>query len=378
MLTNKVRAVLATMGRFGSTETNQPPTKISVIFMVAIAVRKFQKFESDKFKKSLTFNFDKRAALDELRCLCATDDDGSLSRKEHLIKLAYYVRKFNLTFEDLSSVGLQVDVQMCERLLKDDEKTMYFLCLSLKYLSRNSDDETNPLEISSIAQLIGTICDRPLVKDELVALLLYRFEKLHVGRLDSNQSAKLQSLIANMPELNQNVRALILDKFECSKAADRRDKQEKERTTKSMAVRKVKKNQQVVSKTIQTVKSQQETKSSEEVDFKFLNLSDCMKNRNMRLNNNNTVCENLDLIENKAGSDQSIWNTTWGEMINLYSVVSQSQVLKDNDKDTYLPEKFLGYHYFTGTFWDKDAAKMYSFFINRMCASIYSKITRKQ
>ncbi len=60
--------------------------------------------------------------------------------------------------------------------------------------------------------------------------------------------------------------------------------------------------------------------------------------------------------------------------------MNQGRALKQDDKDTYLPEKFLGYHYFTTYKWnsplgDAGVAKLYSFIINRTCASIFEKVT---
>lgn len=100
--------------------------------------------------------------------------------------------------------------------------------------------------------------------------------------------------------------------------------------------RSVKKNQQVVTKTIQAVKSKINNKKSEETDFKFLDLSECMKNRNRKLNSN-VVVEQLETVDDKSGDDRSMWRNTWDEVINLYSLVSQGAVLKTDDKDNYVP-----------------------------------------
>ena len=269
--------------------------ELSVLFLIAIAIRKFKKL------KSIIFTFDKQVALNNLKCFC---NDGFFRKEEHFSRLAYYVRKFNLTFEDLSSIGFEI-INVFDKHLKDNslvanDKTINSLCSSLKYLSQNSDEKTNPLEISWIVQLIEATCNRPPIKNELVLLLLHCLEKLQIGKLNSDESSKLQFLIENMPDLNQDVKALIIEKLESNKIAEMRDEYEKERFEKSMAVRKMKKNQQVVTKTIQTVKAQQEIKSSEEIEFELLDLS-CLKNRRTRLNQEIY----LEMEQKEYGSDLS-------------------------------------------------------------------------
>ena len=151
MLSNKFRAVISTVQRTQSSEPRQVPT-IGVIFRVAIAIRKFQKFESDNFKNSLEYQFDKQGALDELTCLYTKDE---VFFEQEFVKLAYFIRKFVLTFEDLSSVesrkldGCALARRIFERLKygvsqnsSSDQKLLYFLSLSLKYLLKKHQQST--------------------------------------------------------------------------------------------------------------------------------------------------------------------------------------------------------------------------------------------
>ena len=102
-----------------------------------------------------------------------------------------------------------------------------------------------------------------------------------------------------------------------------------------------------------------------------------MKNRNRRLNSNN-VLEKVESIDDENGNDRSMWRTTWAETIHLFSSVSQNQILKSDDKDNYLPSKFLGRHYYSIDDPIPNDWKMYSYFINRMCCSIFLKTSRRQ
>jgi len=361
---------------------------------VALAIRKFQRFESNKFKNSLECNFDKQSALEELRLLY-NEEEAFFVRE--FVKVAYFIRKFSLTFtdlrfrenEDLGRCALVDDIckhlkDGCKPNAPSDQKFVYFLCLSLKYLTRNSSNETSviPLNISQIVELIES-CSSSLIKSELVALLAYLIEKSNT--LSKELNIKLENLVLSLTELNHEAKAFFLTKLESNKsmnlhATGVEEKNKDAKVGKTMAIQNVKRNQQVVTKTMQAVKSKHETKNSEETDFKFLNLSDCTKNRIRKLNHN-IVLENVETINDKGGDDRSIFRSTWAEVINLFSLVSQGHTIKADDKDNYLPKKFLGDHYYVDKIKfieGKKAKIMYSFFINRMCASIFFKISRKQ
>ncbi|XP_047735505.1 uncharacterized protein LOC125177583 [Hyalella azteca] len=150
-------------------------------------------------------------------------------------------------------------------------------------------------------------------------------------------------------------------------------------------VPKVRKNLQVVSRTIQTVKSKHEEKNSEETDFKILDLSERIKRQQRRIQCNTS--QDKILTENgQSGDDRSWWRTTWEETVNLYTrVVCEGRVIKDDDKDNYLPGKFLcsdSHCIFKTDVFDGigfySTLKLYSFFINRMCASVFLEVSKKQ
>src|SRR6218665_3907063 len=212
MVSNKDRTLLKVIVSTKSSEINCIK-KIGVIFRVAVAIRKFQRFESDRFKNSVEYNFDREAALEELRCLYAGNE--GFFRQES-VKLFYFIRKFSLTFDDLNSIEgehlaratlLQCMYEFLEDVCKhngaDGQRPVYFLCLSLKYLTRNSSSA--PLNISSIVKLIG-ICNSSVLATELVALLAHVIEKTG-NVLGEAQSAELENLVLNLPELSQEAKA---------------------------------------------------------------------------------------------------------------------------------------------------------------------------
>ena len=203
--------------------------------------------------------------------------------------------------------------------------------------------------------------------------------------ISNDTCSELENLILGVPDLNPETKAFFFNQLEIHKAAkhctaaaelESYDASIKKTMT-VMSGKRNKRNQQVVTKTIQSVKSKQETKMSEADDFKFSNLSDCLENRNRRLRAN-AVLEEVETIKSKGGDDRSMLRTTWTEVINLYSLVSQNQILKTDDRDNYLPAKFLGAHYYMDTWYNSDAKEMYSFFINRMCAYMFFKASKKQ
>ena len=80
----------------GMKSFSEKPPSITVWFMVALAARKFQRYESNKYKMSLRHFFDRESAIKELSQLQLSKID-----KTGAVKLAYLIRKFELTFKDL-------------------------------------------------------------------------------------------------------------------------------------------------------------------------------------------------------------------------------------------------------------------------------------
>ena len=114
----------------------------------------------------------------------------------------------------------------------------------------------------------------------------------------------------------------------------------------------------------------QNSEESEKKNFSVMNLlSSRTRKANIRITH-----DSVDNIKEKSGNDRSIWRTTWGECLNLYQCACEGQTIKNDDKDEYLPDKFFGWHVFNGTL--TKSSLLYSFFINRMLASIFSKSLR--
>ena len=346
MFLNQNRPRITTAARCKLDESNQPNVSIGGIFLVAVAIRKFQRFESDKFKKSIECTFDKEAALNELKAL--HDEDEAFYLTE-FVKLSYYVRKFVLTFNDLSFNG-----DLASRIFQylndginaadaTDQRRRNFLCLSWKYLVRNSEraSQIGP-SITEIIQLIRSY-PSDVIKSELILVLAHRIEKSN-ETLCNELNTELANFVLGLAEVSQEVKAFLLSRLKSNESINSNEYNATGSTQggdalkfKSPATaRSVQKNQQVVTKTIQAVKSKSNNKNSEETDFEFLNLSDCMKSRNRKVNSN-MVVEQLETIDDKSGDDRSMWRNTWDEAINLYSLVSQGAVLKADDKDNYVP-----------------------------------------
>ncbi len=268
-------------------------------------------------------------------------------------------------------------------LINDNEKSQlnYFLCVTLKHLARNSREPNKVFQLENIVHLVNSYKSYS-IKVELVLILAYLIDKFNNRTpLSSKFIEELTNLVLGLDELDQDVKSFFLCKIEAYKAQNLNNNKitlnnkGKSFSSRPIVIKNVKKNQQTVTKTIQTIKSKVNNKNSEEADFKFLNLTSVL-NRNKKLNSKIEL-EKLETIEDTIGDDRSMWRNTWDETINLYSIVSNSQTLKANDKDSYLPSKFLGNHYF-GDAGAIHSRKLYSFFINRLCAAILVKISRRQ
>ncbi|CAF1391517.1 unnamed protein product [Didymodactylos carnosus] len=360
------------------------PLRLRRVVITALAVRKFQKFESDRFKQSIECEFDKTVAINELKR--SHEQDKSFDLKESK-KFAYYIRKFTLTFDELKYVHTDLLSQLNKYLnglsSNFDEQVHYFLCLSLKYLTQNSKQLKEEIQYSLVIDLIKR-CNNESIKTELVYTLAYMTEKL---TLNNELIDELSSLVLNKFDINEEAKGLLLAQLEISKSLHGNDQLKTEyrfiSTGKSNGNQKM--NKLVVTKTIQTVKSTFNNKESEEAKMIFMNLSDALKNRNRTLNMKTTL-EKIETIDDTSGDDRSMWRSTWAESLNLYTlVVSQGQTLKSDDKDYYLPEKLFGSHFcfntniFSGGIISTNRKqKVYSFFINRMIAATLLRASKKQ
>ena len=379
MYSGTFKALLKTVVKNNEKNENQPvkePLRLRKVIRTALAVRKFQKLESDRFKRSVECEFDKTTAINELKGFY---ERGSLFHLEQCKKLAYYIRKFTITFDELKNIHANLFRQFIDHLKSSNGNINYFLCLSLKYLTRNSEQLSNEIRYSDIINLIKQ-CHNECINTELVYILAYMTEK---STLNNELVDELSSLVLNRSDLNEDAKTYLLARLEINKTADRQDQLKTEHRFKSAGNKKPAK--LVVTKTIQTVKSTCNNKESEETKMMFLSLSDALKNRNKMLNMKITL-EKIDTIDDTNGDDRSRWRTTWGESVNLYSlVVVQGQVLKSDDKDNYLPNKLFGWHVCFDTkiapqnpLVARRKQKVYSFFINRMIATILLRASKKQ
>jgi len=229
----------------------------------AVAIVKFQKLESNKFKKSIECQFDKINAINELKKFY---NQGKLFHVEESKKFAYYIRKFTIPFDELKSIHenlLQQFVNYLKQLNGNiHERVRYFLCLALKYLTRNSKPLKGEIPFSLLINLVKQ-CSNEIIKTELVYTLVYMTEK---STLNKELIDELSSLVLNKFDINEEAKGLLLAQLEISKSLHNNDqlKAEHRFISPGQSNGNQKTNKLIVTKTIQTVKSTFNNKDSEE------------------------------------------------------------------------------------------------------------------
>jgi hypothetical protein len=128
----------------------------------------------------------------------------------------------------------------------------------------------------------------------------------------------------------------------------------------------------VVTKTQQKVKVSYKNSQSEEATINILNLADALKNRNKKIKINSNA-ENLpEIKKNSKGSDRSWFGGTYTDVKSLYGLAKNGKVIKDEDKDKYLLNKFMGYwKWHTG-------GLLGSLLTDRMIAATFNIISKTQ
>ncbi|RNA03524.1 helicase carboxy-terminal domain, partial [Brachionus plicatilis] len=347
-------------------------------------------FESEKYKNLIEFNFDKKTAIDEFKILFKKDPQFFLTQ---FFKLSYYIRKFHLTFTDLESISTLLSQRIYKYLNDvttsfDQNRLNYFSCLCLKYLVRNSMEMPVFIHLESIMNMIKDNTCHP-IKTELVFILAYVIEKSNDSVLINQFSTELNNLVFDLVELDHDVKEFFFSKLELHKTKKfDREMSKKSETSKEKKIKTVKNNHQVVTKAIQTVRSNKNNNKTEENEFKLVNLIDTIKSRSRNFNSKTTLepLVPLETADDKEGDDRSIFNNTWKEAINLYSIALNKKILKDTDKDYYVPSKLFGNHYF----FDMSKVEylieekrlksqyLYNFFSKRLFAAIFLIVSRRQ
>ncbi|CAF2924233.1 unnamed protein product [Rotaria sp. Silwood2] len=122
------------------------------------------------------------------------------------------------------------------------------------------------------------------------------------------------------------------------------------------------------------MKIKSKSKQSEE-STDALSSINFFKNRKVDVKTS-TNTEILPTVQDKGGSDQSMWRTTSVEISNLYQRVKSGQILKKTDKDEYLPSRFLG----TDNKWFLTPGMKYieGLHLDLMISEIFLEISKKQ
>jgi hypothetical protein len=210
---------------------------LKVVFKIALMVTKFRQIESEKFKDSLEYKFDKEEQLKLLEVQYPTAD------------LIYLIRKFDLRFA--AFVG-KVDLENMLKMEKD-EVQRYLICMYIRYLCRNSNSEeiATYIKVNNILDLVKAFSDEYKVKNELALILGYVIN----DKLSSNTVAEIHTLLIDSSDIADGTKAVLLSRIEANKEPLFQQAVEnnvEDRTP--SATNNTKKKELIVTKTIQTGK----------------------------------------------------------------------------------------------------------------------------
>lgn len=130
--------------------------KITTIFTIAFAVRKFQKFESNSYKKSLAYTFDKEELIDNFKRDYSYRKDFFL---KDIYSFVYAIRKFKLNFTDFKFVDNFPNELI--NLTKTNRTYSVLLSQSLKYLIMNN--KTCDIDLKLLVDTLRTVRNDDMV-----------------------------------------------------------------------------------------------------------------------------------------------------------------------------------------------------------------------
>jgi len=89
-------------------DENQPTKellRLRRVVTTVLAVRKFQKLGSHKFKQSIECQFDRKVAINQVKSFFEQDILFHLNESKQFV---YYIRKFTITFDELKKIHINL------------------------------------------------------------------------------------------------------------------------------------------------------------------------------------------------------------------------------------------------------------------------------
>jgi hypothetical protein len=345
--------------------------KIFKIFTIALAIRKFQNYESNSFKKTIAYNFDKNETI-------ANFERDYKSRKDFYLKdvnnFIYIIRKFKLNFHTFKFIHNLPNELI--NLIKTNKTQQVLLSQLFKYLVKNNSSFCD-VKLYVLIDFIKSNKNH-LVNKEIAYSICYLIENDPTG-LDSDEINNLKIVLSSI-EIESEAKSFlfeIIEKIQTLKSKSLIiDKLNYDSEISMSKSKSTKKQQLIVSKTIQTVKAKQKNTKSEKENVKLSSLADALKSREKKQNINRHMDKIPNIVNGPNGDDQFWTRSTWGETVNLYQLtVEGGRSLKKGDKDNYLPDKLFGSQWVLGLV---GAKSIYRFFLNKMIVAIFKKTSKSQ
>ena len=233
--------------------------QIFKIFTIALAIRKFQNYESNSFKKSIAYIFDKNETI-------ANFERDYKSRKDFYLKdinnFIYIIRRFKLNFQTFKFVYDFPNELI--NLIKTNKTQQVLLSQMFKYLVKN-DPSFCDVKLYALIDFIKSNKNH-LVNKEIVYSICYLIENNPTG-LDSDQINNLKIVLSSI-EIESEAKSFlfeIIEKIQTLNSTLIIDKLNYDSEISMSKSKSTKKQQLIVSKTIQTVKAKQKNTKSEKV-----------------------------------------------------------------------------------------------------------------
>ncbi|CAF0875274.1 unnamed protein product [Didymodactylos carnosus] len=254
-----------------------------------------------------------------------------------------------------------------------DNHTKLLLAQAMKYSIKTSHVDTDLGKLLILLQK----SDDARIKSEIIWALGYQirnFVEKNSGELiEENFFHKMNSIIGGSEnEFNTTAISFLKEQIQRQDRNDDGYQQNPHRKTRAIINYSKKQPQLVVTKNQQTSKINYKSSQSEE-SANRLNVVNIFQNLNKKIKVKSNI-ENLPTIPDQDGNDRSWRRTTYREVVHLYNRIKAGHTLKREDKDEYLPSKFLG----SSNKWLFTRCDIELLFVDRMIADIFLEISKKQ
>ncbi len=278
----------------------------------------------------------------------------------HLVmpkKVRHIIRK-----NGMAQIHLHV---LCRDLLRVDvQENLIMLCLLCQILKYAVKRGAN-IDMVKLIDICETTHDEA-AKAEILMAIVYALKGYMNGQLETRVLTKLRTLVSKCPA--STAKEMLTNQLDAEDGTLLLPMRDNQKTPMMISAPTVKVE---VVKQQHTTKTTHKNKKTEQMEYSSPSAMEMLRNR--QKTRITVAGERVPTLSDIGGNDQQWYNGTYYQVVSLYKHIESNHTLKLEDKDDYLPNKFLNNQEKWFSY-----GRLGDFFIDRMICKIFYKISKRQ